>query len=105
MAKKCFATDEAGAAKLQELADYLKVISDPHRLRIICLLTEGERCVCDIHAPLGLPQNLTSHHLKALRDADLVKARRQGKWVFYRLNFDKILRMTDLYASILLTGD
>ncbi len=88
--------------RLNELADYLKVISDPHRLQIICMLAAGERCVCDMHKSLGIPQNLTSHHLKALREAGLVKTRREGKWVHYSLDVERILYLTDLYAELLL---
>ena len=88
--------------KLNELADYLKAISDPNRLKILNLLADGERGGCEIHQPLGLPQNLASHHLKALKETGLVVSRKEGKWVHYSLNVEKILHYTDLYASVLL---
>lgn len=94
--------NDAEKVRLDELADYLKVISDSHRLQIICMLAAGECCVCDMHESLGIPQNLTSHHLKALREADLVKTRREGKWVHYSLDVERILYLTDLYAELLL---
>lgn len=87
---------------VNELADYLKTISDPNRLKILTLLAEGERCVCEIHRPLDIPQNLTSHHLKALKEASLVISRKEGKWVHYSLNIEKLLYYTDLYALVLL---
>ncbi len=90
--------------KLGELAEYLKIISDENRLKILCLLKHGERCVCEIHETLNLPQNLTSHHLKILREAELVIARREGKWVHYRLNDEKISYLTELYREIVLGG-
>ena len=91
--------------KLRDLSEYLKVISDINRLQILCLLKKGERCVCNIHEPLALPQNLTSHHLKALRDAGLVVARREGKWVHYRINTEKLEYLTNLYNQIILGGE
>ena len=72
------------------LPTFLKLIADPNRLRILALLTRGERCVCDIETPLDLPQNLTSHHLAALKRAGLVRDRRDGKWVYYSLDADAL---------------
>ena len=69
-----------------ELADCLKAVGDPHRLQILRMLQDGERCVCEIHGPLCLPQNLASHHLKALREAGLVRTRRDGRNIIYSLN-------------------
>jgi len=62
-----------------------KAAADPCRLRILKLLREGELCVCEIMAALAKPQSSTSHHLSILRDAGLVKERRDGKWSYYRL--------------------
>ena len=61
----------------------LKVMSEPNRLRIFSLLTQGELCVCDIESAIGLPQNLVSHHLGVLREAGFIRARRAGQWVYY----------------------
>ncbi|MBE0447447.1 MAG: helix-turn-helix transcriptional regulator [Actinobacteria bacterium] len=97
-----------GSLKLQKLialSEYLKIISDANRLQILCLLKNGEHCVCNIHGALGLPQNLTSHHLKALRDAGLVTWRRDGKWVHYSLNTDRISYLTKLFEQVILGGD
>lgn len=61
-------------------------LADGNRLRIACLLKGGERCVCEIWENLALPQNLVSHHLKALKDAGLLRSRRAGLKVFYSLD-------------------
>ncbi|MFA5866943.1 MAG: metalloregulator ArsR/SmtB family transcription factor [Actinomycetota bacterium] len=85
-----------------ELADFLKAAGDPHRLQILRMLQNGERCVCEIHEPLCLPQNLASHHLKALRDARLVKTRRDGRKIIYSLNaarFKIIAKLIDDMAK------
>jgi ArsR family transcriptional regulator len=65
--------------------EVFKAASDPCRLRILKLLKEGELCVCEIMTALKKPQSTTSHHLSILREAGLVKERRDGKWSYYRL--------------------
>lgn len=64
----------------------LKALSDPIRLRLIEVLAAGERCVCDLTGELGLAQSRLSFHLKVLKDAELIAAREDGRWVYYRLN-------------------
>ena len=65
---------------------FLKIISDENRLRIICLLSRGERCVCEIWQNLKIPQNLASHHLKVLKDFKLLKSEKRGLKVIYKLD-------------------
>jgi ArsR family transcriptional regulator len=72
--------------KLKKVAEFLAVVSEKNRLKILCLLREGDRCVCDIWQCLKLPQNLTSHHLKILKDCNLVSSRWAGLKIFYSLN-------------------
>ena len=72
---------------LAELAHpLLKLLSDYNRLKIFALLAQGERCVCDIEREVNLAQNLVSHHLRVLREAELIKARRDSRWVYYSVN-------------------
>jgi ArsR family transcriptional regulator len=76
-------------AETRDLADTLKVLSDPNRLLIFDLLMQGVQCNCEIGGKLKLPMNLISHHLKALRDAGLVDAERDpvdARWVYYSIN-------------------
>lgn len=65
--------------------EVFKAAADPCRLRILKLLKEGELCVCEIMTALSKPQSTTSHHLSILREAGLVKERKDGKWSYYRL--------------------
>jgi len=102
--EKCCLKGSKEFSKLEQLSDYLKIIADTNRLQILCLLKKGERCVCNIHEPLGMPQNLASHHLKILRDAGLVIARREGKWVHYRIDIEKLDYLTNLYSEVILGG-
>lgn len=71
--------------KIQVPHELFRALSEPVRLRIAVMLTRGERCVCDIQRVLGLPQSTVSRHLGQLRAVGLVRDRRAGKWVYYRL--------------------
>ena len=70
------------------LAQVLKAIADPARLRLISMVAthaDAEACVCDLTEPLGLSQGTVSHHLKVLVDAGLLTRDKRGTWAFYRL--------------------
>lgn len=71
--------------ELMTLSDLFKVFGDTTRIRILYLLFESELCVCDISTLLGMNQSAISHQLRVLKQAKLVKARREGKTVFYSL--------------------
>ncbi|NBC94848.1 MAG: metalloregulator ArsR/SmtB family transcription factor [Deinococcus-Thermus bacterium] len=71
-----------------------KALGDPTRLRILQVLADGERCVCDVQAEIDVAANLLSHHLKVLREAGLVQAERRGRWVDYRLDVDAVASVT-----------
>jgi len=66
-----------------DIKKYLIAISEPNRLEILQFLKKGEKCACLIHPKLKLPQNLSSHHLKVLKDLGLLKNRREGTKIFY----------------------
>jgi ArsR family transcriptional regulator, arsenate/arsenite/antimonite-responsive transcriptional repressor len=72
---------------MKHLAQTIKALSDPIRLRIILLLqAEGELCVCDLMAVLKLPQSTVSRHLAYLKRSCWVDIRRQGVWMYYSLS-------------------
>jgi len=73
--------------------EVFKAAADPCRLRILKLLKEGELCVCEIMTTLKKPQSSTSHHLSILREAGLIKERRDGKWSYYRLADGAVVEM------------
>lgn len=66
----------------------LKALSDPNRLKIIDLLSSGEKCACEILESFRFTQPTLSHHMKVLIDCGLVKARRDGVWNFYKLDIN-----------------
>lgn len=69
----------------ERMIEFLRLISDRSRLKILRLLKEGEICVCEMAAILGIAQPTVSQHLAKLRALGLVKERREGQWVIYSL--------------------
>jgi ArsR family transcriptional regulator len=63
-----------------------RALGDETRLRLLELLTAGERSVADLMEATALGQSLVSHHLRTLRGAGLVTTRRDGRWIFYNIN-------------------
>lgn len=70
---------------LYDLAELFKVFGDSTRIRILYVLFEAEVCVCDLAEALNMTQSAVSHQLKVLKQAKLVKNRREGKSIFYSL--------------------
>lgn len=75
---------------LYAVADFFKVMCDSTRMRIMAALDSGEMCVCDLSALLDMTKSAISHQLKSLKDAQLVKSRREGKNVYYSLKDDHV---------------
>ncbi|WP_346704122.1 metalloregulator ArsR/SmtB family transcription factor [uncultured Agathobaculum sp.] len=71
-------------------SDFFKAFSDKTRLRILTALVTEELCVCDIASLLGMSQSAISHQLRFLKQARLVKSRKNGKTVYYALCDDHI---------------
>ncbi len=74
---------------LTQLAQRLKVLSDPKRLLILHRLMEGVQCNCELGDAWQMPANLISHHLRILREAGLVTVERDvldGRWIYYAVN-------------------
>ena len=78
---------------LFDLAELFKVFGDSTRIRILCVLSESELCVCDIAQLLGMTQSAISHQLRILKQFRLIKNRREGKSVFYSLADAHVHRM------------
>ena len=75
---------------LYDLAELFKVFGDSTRIRILYVLLEAEMCVCDLAQLLNMTQPAISHQLRVLRDYNLVRARREGKTVYYSLSDDHV---------------
>jgi DNA-binding transcriptional ArsR family regulator len=77
-------------AKIQRLADFFKIFGDATRMKILCALKSAELCVYDLTSLLGVSQSAVSHQLRLLRSARAVKARRDGKTVYYSLDDEHV---------------
>jgi len=83
-------------ADAEELADILKAVADPVRLRLlhhIAAAPDTTVCACHLPGALGITQSTLSHHLKRLTDANLVIREQRGKWAHYSLNAPVVARL------------
>jgi len=82
-----------GAEEAGELAETFRTLGDPTRVRMLDALSQSELCVCDLAALIGLSESAVSHQLRLLRNLRLVKARREGRMVFYALDDRHIITL------------
>lgn len=68
-----------------EITARLKALGDPVRWSVVDVLSQGERCVCDLESIIGIAQSRLSYHLAILREAGVVSDRKSGRWVYYSL--------------------
>lgn len=78
----------------------LKAIAEPNRLKIVDLLSSGERCACDLLDEFEFSQPTLSHHMKVLIDSGLVTARKSGKWQHYSLNLDQMSDISEVLGQL-----
>lgn len=100
MKAKCYDNKEL-SLEYSNLGKFLRIISDDNRLRILCLLKDGERCVCKIYPDLDLSQNLVSSHLKIMLDFGLLKNRQEGKRNYYSINTEIFKKHNSLLINFL----
>ena len=83
------AEDEA-----EDLARVFAALGDPVRLRLLSLIAEaGEVCSCDLLEPLGKSQPTVSHHTKALADAGIISGEKQGRWVWWSVQPERLKQL------------
>ncbi|MGH3736936.1 MAG: ArsR/SmtB family transcription factor [Micromonosporaceae bacterium] len=83
----------------EKLANVLKALADPTRLRLLSLVQSSPRaeaCVCELTEPLGISQPTVSHHLRILSEAGLLQREKRGVWAYYRLVPHTLVRVADL---------
>lgn len=81
---------------LREVADLFKLFGDSTRIAILWALSESQMCVCDLCALLRMKQPAVSHQLKNLKQARVVKSRRDGKVIYYSLDDEHIRKLLNL---------
>ena len=91
---------EVLSMELMQATTICKALADPNRLQIVQLLTEGEKCGCDLLEQLQIGQPTLSHHMKILCDCGLVTARKAAKWSYYSLVCDQWTEFRDFIDAI-----
>lgn len=85
----------------KDRAKIFKAFCDENRLQILDMLKSGEKCACKLVDELNISQSTLSHHMKILCDAEIVKGRKDGKWVHYSLDEDGAKRAEEMLKSML----
>lgn len=84
---------------MKNISEAFKALGDPTRLEIVKLLVGKEMCVCDIINSFQVSQPTISHHLRVLKQAELVKDKKDGKWIYYSLNCDTFTALEKFFGS------
>ncbi len=95
----CCRLNKEESNKIKEISSLLKLIAEKNRLELMCVLRQGECCVCEMEDCFDMSQSLISHHLSDLRKTNLVESRRQGRRKYYTLT-GKGKKLTDLIFNL-----
>lgn len=98
-----FMADGLSEEALSSEAKIFKALSDVNRLKIVQLLKEGELCACELTFALSNSQSTVSHHLSVLKNAGLIKERKEGKWSYFRISDGAVIEL--LKQAKLLTDE
>ncbi|AKB68208.1 ArsR/SmtB family transcription factor [Methanosarcina mazei] len=85
--------DELDEEALNSETRIFKALADSNRLKIVKLLKEGELCACELTIALSSSQSTVSHHLSVLKNAGLIKERKEGKWSYFRLSEGAVIEI------------
>lgn len=81
----CCASTSVESRKILTLVNILKIVTEPNRLRLLCVLRTREHCVCELEDHTNLSQSLISHHLRDLKDVKIVTSKKKSLRVYYSL--------------------
>lgn len=81
------------APQSKQIGNLFKILGHPFRLRLLAAVAVNEACVCHLEQVLGKRQAYISQHLMALREAEIIEARREGKYIFYILKDQEFLNL------------
>lgn len=81
----CCSNSSKEGKQVESLSSILKIVAEPSRLKLLCILSKGEHCVCEIMDHVDFSQSLVSHHLKDLKDIGVVSDEKRGQRVYYSL--------------------
>lgn len=94
------AAQPKGRASATRAAALFHALSDETRVAILQMLRDGERCVCELQDELGAAQSRLSFHLRVLKDAGVVKDRREGRWAYYAIAPDALQDAHDIVRDL-----
>lgn len=95
----CCSPSSKESKRVESLSALLKLVSEESRLKLLCILRNGEHCVCELMEHVEMSQSLISHHLKDLKDAGVLADEKRGLRVYYSLT-DKGKQITNLLFQI-----
>jgi len=98
---KCCGNSSKEASSVAKTYAFLRAISDPNRLKILCVLQGGSKCVCEIVPAVGISDKLVSHHLKQLKEAGLLVEKREGKFIRYSLDKKAIKEYKKIFNQVI----
>ncbi len=98
---KCCARNSEEAEDVGKIYEFLRAVADPNRLKILCVLQKGSKCVCEIMPAIGISDKLASHHLKKLKKIGLLTEKREGTFIRYSLDRKTIKRYKTLLNQII----
>lgn len=81
----CYSVNKKENKQISSLSLLLRLVGEESRLKILCILKQGQHCVCELTEHTKLSQSLISHHLKDLKEAGLISDEKKGLWVHYSL--------------------
>lgn len=97
----CCAKNSKEAKNVSKTYSFLRAIADPNRLKILCVLQGGSKCVCEIVPAMGISDKLASHHLKQLKKIGLLTEQREGNFIRYRLDKKTLKEYKKIFNRII----
>ncbi|MBU1094633.1 MAG: metalloregulator ArsR/SmtB family transcription factor [Firmicutes bacterium] len=80
--------------------EIFKALGDETRVNVIKILSKENQCACQLLEAFQISQSTLSHHMKLLTDSGLVLARKEGKWVYYRINEEMFTDLKDFFEPV-----
>jgi len=98
---KCCGKNSKEAENVSKTYAFLRAIADPNRLKILCILQGGSKCVCEIVPAVGISDKLASHHLKQLKSIGLLIEKREGNFIRYSLNKKTVKEYKKVFNQVI----
>ena len=98
---RCCAKNSQEDGEIGAVHAFLKAISDANRLKIICILKSGPKCVCEIFPAVGISQKLASHHLSQLAKIGILEKKREGNFIRYALDKKAIEKYKKIFNQVI----